>query len=229
MSVDIVETHPYKEEDFRVYRENGWEITSGSCSGRRGMANNMLRGLQRIDGDLLLYCEDDVVINRIPSREVMEDLFFGPNSVGCVVYNTHAHCPWLGKKGEEPKLKYINDRSNYFCSKKSTRDLFLVKSEFIKDEYWICFPVAIMKTEVFRSLLNRACTFSGLGMEPGMTKAWFELGFGKWSVVMYVKEDTLDSFPIDFQELYNKANMQFWNNDANLRHPSINNRQNTIF
>jgi len=29
--------------------------------------------------------------------------------------------------------------------------------------------------------------------------------------------------------LYNKANMQFWNNDVNLRHPSVNNRQNTIF
>jgi len=67
------------------------------------------------------------------------------------------------------------------------------------------------------------------GMEPGMTQAWVELGFGLEPVVMYVQKEILNDFPVDFQKLYDRANMRFWNNDLNLRHKSINDRQNTIF
>ena len=225
LSIDIVEGHPFQKKNFERFEKLGWFLVTGACLGKRGMANNMLRGLNNVDGDFVLYCEDDVVLHRIPTREHIED-FFGEGKMGAIVYNTHANPPWI-TKGVESKVSYINDRSNYFGEEE---DWFLNKGMPIKDEYWICFPCAMMRTITFRGLLDYACSNClNMGMEPGMTKAWFALGYDKWPVVMYVKKDIFECFPLDFQKLYDNANMQFWNNDPDLRHPSINDRQNTIF
>lgn len=228
LSVDIVEGYPYNSQQFQCYRDLGWFVVEGACSGHRGMANNMLRGLANVDHELLFYCEDDVILHRIPTREHLEELFNTKlGNVGAIVYNTHACAPWV-KEDLEYKLKYINDKYNYFGD---GEDWFLAKGMPIKDEYWICFPVAIMRTEHFRQCLKYAYeNCSNMGMEPGMSKAWFDLGFGDSQlVVMYVKKDIEKHLPLDFQGLYNMANMQFWNNDINLRHQSVNDRQNTIF
>lgn len=234
LSIDIVEGHPYNKEDFYVYEDLGWFLVIGACSGRRGMANNILRGLANIDGDILFYCEDDVIINKIPSRETLELLFLDFNNpLGCIVYNTHAHNLWdTDERSKYLKKQYINDSDNYFGI--DTDDFFLVKEYPIRDEYLICFPAAIMMVDKFRSCLKYACeNCVGMGMEPGMTKAWTDLGFvHQYPVVMYVSKTILpntEEDSIDFQDLYNRANMQFWNNDETLRHPSINQRQNTIF
>jgi len=228
LSVDIIEGHPYEAQHFQQYRDLGWFVVEGSCLGRQGMANNMLRGLANVDHDLLFYCEDDVVIHRIPTKKHLKELFDSKlGNVGAIVYNTHACAPWE-ETGLESKLKYINDKCNYFGD---GEDWFLAKGDPIKDEYWITFPAAIMKTINFRNCLNYACVHCvNKGMEPGMTQAWFDLGLGDSTVVvMYVKKEINKHFPLDFQGLYNMANMQFWNNDVNLRHASVNNRQNTIF
>ena len=226
LSIDIVEGQPYRRRDFEKFEKMGWHLAKGPCSGSHGMANNMHRGLAYIDGDILFYCEDDVIIQKIPTRKNLDLMFYNTRPFGAIVYNTHADNT-LEKEGTESRLNYINDTSKYFGD---GDDTFLLKGEPIKDEYWICFPAAIMKTDHFRSCLSYACkNCLEMGMEPGMTKAWFDLGFGSEPVAMYVQRDILNDFPVDFQKLHDRANMQFWNNDVNLRHESVNERQNTIF
>jgi hypothetical protein len=226
LSVDIMKGSSYNSSDFQQFVDSGWLLVEGDCSGYSGMANNISRGLSRIDGDLLFYCEDDIVVNRIPSRENLERLFSGSNPLGFIVYNTHACAPWI-TEGLQPKLDYINDKVNYL---QRGDDLFLIKGESIRDEYWICFPVAIMETDNYRSCLAHAKMSCGkMGMEPGMTKAWLALGFDKYPAAVYVQKNIFDSFPLNFQKLHDNANMRFWNNDVTLRHSSINDRKNTLF
>ena len=73
----------------------------------------------------------------------------------------------------------------------------------------------------------------GLGVEAGLTKAWFDLKYDeKYEVLIYVKSEILDDIrvgkKITVLNFYDYANMNFWNNDVSLRHPSVVGRNNNI-
>ena len=106
-----------------------------------------------------------------------------------------------------------------------------MKNEVIQDQYYLNFPVAIYKKDIYEKILNYSFdNYKNIGLEPGLTKAWFELGINKeYDVLIYLKNELLNSKHITYEDFYKNANMQFWNNDENLRHKSINDRQNTIF
>jgi hypothetical protein len=206
------------------YEERNWKVVFGRCSGHRGMLNNILRGLSRISGDYLLYSEDDIVVNRIPYDI---SCIFRESKIGYICYNTHIHDLGI-PVGSEPKLAFINNQNNYRVI--GNGDLFLIKGLVLKDNYYLNLPVMISKTEIFKKLLEYASSHcQSLGMEPALTKAWFDLGFDKThDVAVYVKPTTMRDIPHTLDSFYHQANMNFWNNDPSLRHPSINDRANTI-
>jgi hypothetical protein len=72
-----------------------------------------------------------------------------------------------------------------------------------------------------------------LTIEAGLTKAWFDLSYDKkYEVLIYVNNQILDDIvsgkKITVLDFYNYANMNFWNNDKNLRHPSVEGRDNNV-
>lgn len=103
------------------------------------------------------------------------------------------------------------------------------------DNYYINFPVSITKKDLFLNMQNYCMEYgNGMGVETAMSKAWFDLGMcDKYEVLIYLKNEILDDIrmgkKITVLDFYNYANINFWNNDINLRHKSINNRLSTIF
>jgi len=237
MSVDVIEGHPYDLTWFQQYIDLGWEIVFGPCSGHRGMANNIMRGLELVHHPMLFYCEDDVIIQRIPEETLITNWFYnsdmGRKKLGVLVYNTHILAPWIhDEKIIEQRLAYINKPQSYFMSPQLD-DMYLKKDpEILKDEYWICFPTCIMTYQHFKDCLEYAYkNCEGMGIEPAMSKAWWELGHQRlYDVGAYINSLLLKKLGrITFQDAYDYALFRFWNNDKTLQHPSWNNRKNTIF
>lgn len=222
LSIDILDQHPKDMSVFRKYENLGWRLVVGKCSGRRGMLNNILRGLGNVPAsDFIFYVEDDILIDRLPTKRSLKcaDEF----GLGFICFNTHIHC--LDKPRSPFKEAFINDKKNY---KSLGGELFLVKQPQLKDEYYLNFPSAIVKHNVFTTLFNHASKrCSGIGLEPGMTETWFSIGLSqKYGVGVYVKPDTLSHIPMGLDAFYHMANMQFWNNG--YKNPTIN-RDNTLF
>ena len=231
LSIDFIANEPSDDlvnKLFGKYKDLGWEMVFGRCSGHQGMANNIKRGLGVVNGDIIFYSEDDIVVNRIPAS--IEEIFSAGvlgKPIGYVCYNTHVH-DLANPLTAGPKIGFINNVSNYI---QIGGEMFFVKSEKIRDQYYLNAPVMITRTDIFRQLLSYATkSCLGMGMEPALTKAWFDLGYGMiHSVLIYVKPDIFSAMPLDIDKFYHQANMQFWNNTPALRHQSINNRMNTIF
>ncbi len=232
LSVDVMPKYPIDISYFKKFEKLGWNLAIGACSGHRGMLNNIIRGLQNINtSDYIYYCEDDVIITRLPKKSSFE--IFTNNktknnkNIGYACFNTHILS--LDKEIIPARLNFINDLKNY---QKFGDELFLIKDEnILRDEYFLNFPSAIVNSNLFIELINYSKNkCKGIGIEPGLTQSWFDLKFNEqFDVATYVKPQTITKLPIDLNKFYHMANMQFWNNDVNLRHPSINERKNTIF
>ncbi len=228
MSVDLFPNGIHISH-FNKYKILGWAIVSGPCSGKRGMINNQKRGLQNMNTDFVFYAEDDIIIDKIPTKKEWEEISQhttkNGKKIGFICYNTHIHDDPNNPPKE--KVMYINCKANFI---RVCNNLFLMKSPVLKDNYYLNFPVAILPVQVFHEMHKYADdNYRGMGIEVAMTHAWFELHKDKeYDAVIYVKNDTLDRLPLNLNRFYRTANMQFWNNNPNLRHKSIS-RQNTIF
>jgi hypothetical protein len=209
----------------------GWIAVSGPCSGQRGMVNNMLRGLPLITSDLLFYCEDHVIYEKIPSEDVINSIFNRKAQVRWINLNTHIVEDNLIDKMVNPNveeilrkeqecLKYIRTDSNYLSY---GSDCFLLKSEELADDYFLNFPAIITTTKIFSILLTAGCqNYHDVGIEIGFTKAWFDCRFpAKFKVAIYVKPEARVTKPLTFDELHYYAWMRFRNNDLSKLHDSI--------
>lgn len=230
LSIDLFPEHSVDLRSFKKYEELGWDLVSGKCTGHRGMLNNILRGLGRLSPtDYIFYVEDDILIDRLPAKGTIKHL--GSENIGFVCFGARIMVlkgPSAPEVIPDNKKQFINNTKNY---KRFGKDLFLIKREFLRDNYYLNFPAAIVKDDVFRLLMNHSAKHcAGVGMEIGLTNTWFELNLDKkYDVAIYVRPDTLEHLPITLQEFYQMANMQYWHNNKSFRHPSINDRKNTIF
>lgn len=230
LSIDVIKGSAFDINYFKKYQDMGWNLATGKCSVKRGMYNNIVRGLNNIeDSDYIYYCEDDVIINRLPDKNSLEQLFFNKTAnnkkIGYACFNTHISDDPLNKD----KINFINNVNNY---QKFGDELFLIKNkDILMDEYFLNFPSAIVNAHVFKSLIEysgEVC--SGIGMETGLSKSWFDLEFDKhFDTAVYVKPETINNLPMSLDKFHYMSNMEFWNNNDKLRHPPINGRKNTIF
>jgi hypothetical protein len=204
---------------FDKFVNLGWRIVSGAASGIRGMAENQLRGLHATDADWIFYSEDDIIINKIPSKKTLNTL--SSRGIGYICFNTHL---------PDNSADYCRDCSKYI---NIGDDLFFIKDVSIVDDYFLNFPVAILKRADFISMhAYSKLHCRGVGIEIAMTKSWIATGLIKCStVVTYLKIELFNdilSGKIPQMPLHNFAQMKFFNNDPSLRHPSINNRRNSL-
>ena len=228
LSIDMFKEHPRNMKVFQRYKDLGWDLVTGDSTGHRGMLNNILRGLKNITPtDYIFYVEDDIIIDKLPGRESLD--CFNEEKIGFVCFSSRIAVLQGPSATTIPQKKkdFINDPKNY---KRFGKDLFLIKQDFLRDNYYLNFPSAIIKDDLFRSLLDYASkNCHGRGIEIALTKSWFDLKLNdKYRVAIYVKPDTLEHLPMTLQEFYYMANMQFWSNNEKMRHPSINDRRNTI-
>ena len=205
LSVDILSGED--TIDISYFRKYGWDVTYAPAM---GMIYNQARGLSKITSDHVVYCEDKVIINHIPIVTSALDKF------DFICYNMHIIENFCSPSDDI--LKYINDKRNYM---NIDNELFLIKNNMFKDDYYLNFPVAITHTKLLRELHKYGLdNYPNRAGEIGITKAWFELKkSGK--VGIYVRSDIEKHMPINLMDFFHMAHMKYWNNDPSLRMNSI--------
>jgi len=221
--------------DLNVFNKyyNDWNIYTKNKEPYGSMILNQQNVLNKSNNEIIFYSEDDIIINKIPQLDTIDKLFnyklINGKFVGFISFNNHV---WINFN-ENPKhiIDYINNPSNYILV---NNDLFLIKNNVIKDKYYLNFPVSIFNKNIILFLHKYAMNnCKGLTIEAGLTKAWFDLGYNNdYEVLIYVKNKILDDInagkKITVLDFYNYANIDFWNNNINLRHPSVVGRSNNV-
>ncbi|KKU88103.1 MAG: hypothetical protein UY16_C0013G0013 [Candidatus Gottesmanbacteria bacterium GW2011_GWA2_47_9] len=209
---------------YDTLRKKGWTVLSKKVIPRGSMVLNQYRVVSAADSDIVLYTEDDIVINRLPKTTTIHKLFTQPmvhgKRAGFICFNTHV---WK-RFTQNPKhiMDFIHDLGNYIIV---DGDVFLVKRDVMKDKYFLNFPAALTTKNMFLALQEYAFAHNvGWGTEQAMTSAWFELGKDKENeVLISLKPEIIDHIKsgkrITVLDFYNYANINFWNNDVTLRHP----------
>lgn len=207
---------------FDRYKKLGWTIVSGESVPVRGMVENQRRGLEHIKSDFVFYCEDDIVINKVPSLDSLHRI---KERLGFICYNTHIAVNT--QQATIDRINFVKQDLNYIVA---SDDVFLVKKPLLRDPYYLNFPAAIIRTKAFKGIHAIMDTeLRGLGVEPAMTEGWFILGFDKnLDTFVYVDAKILEEKPTNLEDFHTFAQMNFFNNDVSLRHPSINNRENSL-
>ncbi len=238
MAVDVMEGIPFDpmEEPWVSYIRKGWGVTAGPCNGHRAMAYNQLRGLAEIKSEYLVYCEDHMKIDCLPRTP--DDFIHCLNTpiagrgkkIGYVCFNSHIieenlegvdeTVVQLPKDENGLRIKYINNPDNYarFCG-----NYFLIKGPAILDEYYLNFPVCMVRTQDFRTMLSYAMYhYNGIGIEVGFTKAWFDTGLDlAYEVAAYTQLDPYTEMPITFSDFHMRGTCRYRNNDLESWHDSV--------
>ena len=209
LSVDIIKDE-VSINYFKLYSDMGWNIIAGES---KGLANNQTRGLSEITSEYMLYSEDKVIINKIPSKEVIPYIF---DYIKYLCYNMHIECDFVSPK--QQSIDFINNKDNY---KTIFNDTILIKKPELYDDYYLNFPVVLAPTKNFKEIHTHARTkFPDTPIEVAMSKAWQDK-YHMSGIGIYVKNDVFLHIPMNLMDFFHMANMQYWNNDPHLRPPSI--------
>lgn len=211
-----------------------WDILFKEKSLSKSMILNHQNVVKKSSNNVVFYMEDDIIINKLPRQETIEKLFDGTEvngkPVGFISFNNHV---WIQFKENPPHIiDFISNPDNYITV---NGDTFLVKSEIIKDRFYLNFPVAFFRKDVMLKLHEYAMVnCRRTTIEDGLTKAWFDLGYDKeYESLIYVKNEILNDIragkKITVLDFYNYAQMNFWNNDTTLRHPSVPGGNNVVY
>ena len=230
MSVDIFPDGGVSMDWYIKFQKAGWKVLSKKVAPHGSMVLNQRNAISNASADIVLYTEDDMLLNKLPKLTTIHKLFnekiINGKRVGFICFNNHV---W-SKFNENPKhvIDFIHDLNNYITI---DGDVFLVKNEIIKDKYYLNFPVSLTTKKLFFELEDYAFTNKvGWGIEQALTSAWFETGKDKEYVVLIslkpeIIEDIKSGKQITVLDFYSYANINFWNNDVTLRHPVTPGRQ----
>ena len=126
---------------FERFQESGWTVLSKKVDPKKSMILNQRNVITNATSDVILYTEDDILINNLPKLTTIQKLFnekiIDGKRVGFICFNNHVFI----KFNENPKhiTDFINDLGNYITI---DGDVFLIKNETLKDRYYLNFPVA---------------------------------------------------------------------------------------
>ena len=172
------------ETNFSSFEENGWNIFIHE---RKGIFGNLVEGSKNFVSDWILYCEDDVSVNRIPTNEEIEQiekLKSDGREIGAIL---------LMFSGME-EGRNINELNEYLKSDKSYKELspetkVFLRQEKFKNDFFINFPVIIFKREVLQQLIEYIKkNKQRVQVEEAFSQSWFETEMNKkYFTVSYIK------------------------------------------
>ena len=213
--------NPLDWELKNYLHNNGWTYDLHS---RLGMCENVLKGLTYCDSDWVLYSEDDVLVNKLPS---IEDFDLIKNSVdlelGIVSLLSSRGTGFMSKDKWDLMKKNISSKENYINGNDYSA---WVRTEDTIDDFFIEFPITFINRKLFLDLFEYANNnLSGYQIEQGLTKAFVMGGFkDKFKKVNYLKPVDVSAYTLlnywDIMEYVTKNNLFIFNKD--------NNRQNNL-
>ena len=114
-----------------------------------GMLSNQLFAIEKSTGDIIIYSEDDIIVNKLPSRQNIIEL----TSNGVITYNKHLSYSCMSNDLVADNFVHINDEYFYLKDKNGFDKSF---SNYATGENLsVLFPLAIMRQCVFNDVYNK--------------------------------------------------------------------------
>lgn len=148
-------------------RNNNWEILIDE---KKGMVNNQIKALKKIKTEWVLYCEDDVIVEKLPNIEQIKKLLEKKNNVGIISmtgggYDSH-------NNHDEIRKNLINDIV------KVDGDIFWYRDPLLRNDWFFEFPTMIVKTQIFKDCIDTSLKiFKNIQIEQSYTKSYFHLNY----------------------------------------------------
>src|SRR6266404_611335 len=206
---------------YKRFQDEGWKVLHKNHTPTKSMVLNQRNAIINATANIVLYTEDDVLINYLPKlstiQQLLNEKIVKGKKAGFICFNNHV---W-SKFNENPEhiINFIHNLDNYIIV---DGDVFLIKNDVIKDKYYLNFPTSITSKKLFFELEDYAfVNKKGYGIEQGLTAAWFEMGKDKeYEVLISLRPEIIDDIKSNKQitvlDFYNYANINFWNNDITL-------------
>lgn len=156
-------------EDIKSYTElNNWVILNEP---RKGMVQNQIKALNKIETDWVLYCEDDVIVEKLPTIEQIEDLLNKNNKVGIISLTGG------GYNDNINQTKILDNIKKDFI-KVGDDDIFWFRDPSLSNAWFFEFPSMFVKTKIFKNCIDTSLNkFKSIQIEQSYTKSYFHLGY----------------------------------------------------
>ncbi len=170
-------------------RLNGWKTIEKKLRPSMQAQFDLIEAAYSLPGDWILYCEDDVLVRRLPKSEEfstlleMAKLQFG-RKVG--MFSLMHGGFSRGEETKQAHADWLNNWKNWRHLYESKTGLdkpdscLLLRSDELRDAHFFEFPVTIVRKDIFLSCnLWAQKNRKGVHSETALTDAWFTLGFDK--------------------------------------------------
>lgn len=106
-----------------------------------GMMSNQINAINYCNGDIIIYSEDDIIINRLPSKNNIIEL----TKDGVIMYNSCLS--YVNGHHIFKKEHFLHIDGDYFYKKEKKNFTSKYKDYEKGDNLSVCFPCAIMKKD----------------------------------------------------------------------------------
>jgi hypothetical protein len=178
---DFGENIPIKVKNYA--ENNQWLIIIGEAN---GMVNNQIRALNCIHTDWVLYCEDDVLIEKLPTVDQLIELNDQIDNLGLVSLTGGGYEIEIAKPGhprfsvemEREVLDNIKNPNNHIIV--GDDETFWYRNPKFNNGWFFEFPTLFIQKQIFENCINNSLRqFKGYQIEQSYTKSFFNLGYDK--------------------------------------------------
>ena len=135
-------------DKLKKYTDNNdWLVVIGPAN---GMVNNQVRALENINTEWVLYCEDDVLVEKLPTKEQLNELHNKVNNIGLVSLTGggyHIRQP-------EIVLDNIKNPDNHIIV--GENETFWYRDPNLNNGWFFEFPSLFIKTDIFKTCINKS-------------------------------------------------------------------------
>ena len=107
-----------------------------------GMMSNQINAIKHCNGDIIIYAEDDIIINRLPTKNNIIEL----TKNGVIMYNSSLS--YINGANVFIKDNFLKIDNDYFYKKEKNNFSSKYKDYAKGENLSVCFPCAIMRKDV---------------------------------------------------------------------------------
>ena len=107
-----------------------------------GMMSNQINAIKYCNGDIIIYAEDDIIINRLPTKNNIIEL----TKNGIIIYNSYLS--YINGPNIYKKNNFLKLDNDYFYKKEKHNFSSKYKDYSKGENLSVCFPCAIMRKDV---------------------------------------------------------------------------------
>ena len=156
--------------DIEEYAKlNNWLILNEP---KKGMVQNQLKALNNIESEWVLYCEDDVMVEKLPTIKQIEFLLNNNNKVGMISLTGG------GYNADVINHDKILDNIKNDVIKVGDDDIFWFRDPSLHNAWFFEFPTMFVRTNIFKDCINTSLSnFKSTQIEKSYTKSYFHLRY----------------------------------------------------